>query len=88
MKKKNLKNLRLHTHKISNLTLLYRNVGGKANTNVDTMPTINTNDLTIVRECQTKYESCVFSECITNGGDTKAPPPSEYEGCLQNSPFL
>lgn len=83
MKKKNLKNLTLQTYRISNLTLLYRSIGGNANTHVDTEPTINSNDLTIVRECQSKYESCIFSHCITNSGTVKAPPPSEYVGCNQ-----
>ena len=81
MKKKTLKNLALHTHKISNLTLLYRNAGGNMNTDMGPTPTVNPHELTIVSECRTKYKSCNFLECVTNSGDTKAPPPSEYDGC-------
>ncbi len=83
MKKKNLKSLTFHSHKISNLTLLHSSTGGNVNTNMDTEPTINTDDLTIIQECQTKYGSCFFSECITNSGTVKAPPPSEYVECNQ-----
>lgn len=84
MKKKNLKNLTLHTRKISDLTLLHKNIGGSPNTDIITQPTIRTNDLTIVRVCQTKYESCNFTDCVTNSATIKAPPPSEYVGCNQS----
>lgn len=83
MKKKNLKNLVLRSHKISNLALLHKSIGGDANTDVDTISIVNTADITIVPECQTKYKSCNFLDCVTNSADTIAPPPSEYEGCLQ-----
>ena len=85
MKKKNLKNLTLHTRKISDLTLLHKNIGGGPNSDLNTEPTIRTDDLTIVQICQTKYESCDFMDCVTNSGTIKAPPPSEYVGCGQSS---
>lgn len=61
----------MHTRKISDLTLLHKNIGGGPNSDLDTEPTIRTDDLTIVQICQTKYESCDFTDCVTNSGTIK-----------------
>lgn len=81
MKKKNLKNLTLRAYKVSNLALLPKQKGGDLNTDTNIETDTDYNGNSILYTCITEYRSCIFSDCATNGGDTKVPPPTEYETC-------
>ncbi|WP_046758510.1 hypothetical protein [Kordia jejudonensis] len=84
MKKKHLKNLVLHTSRISNLSLLHSTKGGTETlgTQVDNNVGLpNTIDAT---NCPTNILQCIsqnFTDCSTNGGVTSTQPPTEYESC-------
>lgn len=89
MKKKNLKNLLLHKHKISNLQLLYKKVGGTNTIETETEVETNPSIVSVVVECPTEVIHCIsdnFTDCATNGGTVKAPPPTEYNTCTCNQP--
>jgi len=91
MKKKSLKTLKLHTYKISNLTLLHAKVGGTLTTTTTaTNPTDanangNSGDFSGESECtadETSLDvlvctSLYITDCATNGSATKVPPPTE-----------
>ncbi|WP_298427634.1 hypothetical protein [uncultured Kordia sp.] len=85
MKKKNLKNLTLHKHRISNLTLLHKKIGGIVSQNTtmnpyDTIirdPETNPHDTSEATDCA----SWCYHICNTNGATTKAKPPTENEEC-------
>jgi hypothetical protein len=96
MKKKNLKNLRLHKCNVSNLALLHRKTGGATVDNTDDQTaitpygetvynaecvTINTNTLA-VSDCG---GTLCFEQCHTNAGTTRAQPPSEHQACNINT---
>ena len=91
MKKKNLQSLRLHKHKIANLSLLHTKKGGTEGTNgMQTTDTSINNCTTIATfhyNCDTNtcidvYTAFTYTSCPdTNGSDTKVPPPTEYASC-------
>ncbi|WP_298514103.1 hypothetical protein [uncultured Kordia sp.] len=90
MKKKNLKNLILQKYRVSNLTLLYRKVGGYTPADASETETyINTTDASVDGANCTAVDqsgspdcpSFVYHSCHTNDGSTRAKPPSEHEGC-------
>ncbi|PTX64209.1 hypothetical protein C8N46_101820 [Kordia periserrulae] len=91
MKKKKLKNLVLLKRKISNLQLLYKKIGGTNTIETETEVETNPSLITIVLACPTEVVDCIsqnFTDCATNGGTVKAPPPTEYHTCNCNQPGL
>lgn len=95
MKKKNLKNLALHTYRIANLSSLQVIKGGTATvetatveteTQVDTYPSLPNS--VAATNCNTHILECAslnFDDCATNGSTTRTPPPTEYNSCTCNA---
>ncbi|MBC8754746.1 hypothetical protein H2O64_08695 [Kordia sp. YSTF-M3] len=84
MKKKNLKNLILHKHKISDFTLLQRQIGGTLTNTEPATETSPSGEISVQIVCPTEVLYCIslnFTDCATNNGTVKAPPPTEHEGC-------
>ncbi|AXG71167.1 hypothetical protein KORDIASMS9_03422 [Kordia sp. SMS9] len=92
MKRKKHIGLKLHKYKVSNLTLLHNKAGANSAdptlSETDTTVTTNPNNTTTVQPTEETFCYSDCNDCGTNGGTTKAPPPTEFETCICQPPGL
>lgn len=91
MKKKKLKNLNLHKHRISDLTLLHRKNGGNNQETTGSEITSQSETNPTGPYIRPTEETLCYSycdNCGTNGGTLRTPPPTEYDTCQCQSPGL
>ncbi|WP_420571015.1 hypothetical protein [Kordia sp.] len=81
MKKKKLKKLSIRKHRISNLALLHKMLGGALNPNANTEPSGGVSNTLEDPSKESDCASWCFITCNTNGATTRAQPPSENEEC-------